>query len=427
MRIRRTHEPAEGPATRGQRLLRFVKRLGPGIITGMADDDPAGIATFAVVGASTGFSLLWLVVLTVPMLYSVEEMSARIGIVTRRELQPMIIEHFGRGAGYVCAAIVVICNVATIAADIGGIASGIALLTGLNFRWFVVPIGLLLAYLLLAKGYKTVARILLLITPLFFLYVIDAVLARPDWGTVLSQTFLPHTSLTLTYLLAAVGLLGTTISPYLLYWQTTEEIEADYELPELKEARFDVGVGMLMSNVISYFVIVCTAAVLFPHPALRNVQTAAEAAVALRPLAGEFAFAIFAVGLIVVGLLAVPVLASSTAYVAAETLGKPFGLNQKFRSAPGFYLVIFAALAVGALADFAGLSPVQMLFYSQVLDGLLMPVLLYFLIRLADDPDHMGVHTSQPLVRWIGWATLVVMASFGIVTIYQFATLGPGG
>jgi NRAMP (natural resistance-associated macrophage protein)-like metal ion transporter len=347
-----------------------------------------------VIGASTGFSLLWLLLLSTPMMFAVQEMGARIGTVTDKQLQRLILERFGRSAAYACALVVVVCNVATISADIAGVGIGLQLVTGVDWRWFILPVGATMGYLLLAQSYQRVSRFLLYLSPLFLLYVASGFLAHPSWVGVLRATLLPGVSPSATYLLAAVGLLGTTISPYLIYWQTAEDVESRTRIRELKQRRVDVAVGMVFSNLIAFFVIVCTAAVLHPHPALRTIQTAQQAARALEPLAGPLAFALFAVGLVVSGLLAVPVLAASTSYVAMATIREAAGLDRSFQEARHFYWVIFAAIALGGIAALAGLSPIQLLFYSQVLDGLLMPFLLVFVIRLADDEKLMGRHTS---------------------------------
>ena len=412
--------PGVAPRLRG--LRRYLHALGPGIITGQADNDPAGIATYSVVGASTGFSLLWLIVLAFPMLYAVEEMSARIGSATKRGLQGLIVEKFGAVAGWLCASLVVAVNVATIGADIAGLSAAIELVSGIRWEWFVVPIGLGMGYLLWRGSYRTASRVFLWLTPLFFMYVVSGFLARPDWPLALHMTIIPHLSGTTVFLLAAVGLLGTTVSPYLLFWQTTQEVEACTDIRELKASRVDVAVGMFYSNMVSYFIIIATATVLYPHPALRNIQTADQAALALQPLAGNLAFLLFTAGIIVAGTLAVPVLAASTSYVVMETLRGKEGLDRKFNEARGFYYVIFGAIAVGGAASLLGLSPIQLLFYSQVLGGSLMPIVLYFVIRLANDKGVMGLNTSPWYINGIAWATVTIMALFALANVYQIAT-----
>jgi Mn2+/Fe2+ NRAMP family transporter len=410
----------ETPRLRG--LRRYLHALGPGIITGQADNDPAGIATYSVVGASTGFSLLWLIVLAFPMLYAVEEMSARIGSATKRGLQGLIMEKFGPVAGWLCASLVVAVNVATIGADIAGLSAGIELVTGVRWEWFVVPIGLGMGFLLWRGSYRTASRVFLWLTPLFFMYVISGFLARPNWPLALHMTVIPHLSGTTVFLLAAVGLLGTTVSPYLLFWQTTEEVEACTDIHELKQNRVDVALGMFYSNLVSYFIIIATATVLYPHLALRDIQTADQAALALQPLAGNLAFLLFTMGIVVAGTLAVPVLAASTSYVVMETLRGTEGLDKKFNEARGFYYVIFGAIAVGGGASLLGLSPIQLLFYSQVLGGSLMPIVLYFVIRLANDKGVMAENTSSWYINWIAWGTVVIMALFAVANVYQIVT-----
>lgn len=403
-----------------------LRTLGPGVLTGAADDDPSGITTYTIAGATQQYALLWLLLLTVPMLFVVEEMSARVGTVAGEGLQSLIVEKFGRVAAVACAIVLVICNISTITADIAGIGAGFQLITGLDWRWFVVPIGAGIVTLLVAQNYRRVSRILLWLTPLFFMYVVAGFLARPAWGEVLVATFVPRISASASFLFAAVALLGTTISPYLIYWQTTEDVEERTPVRDLMRRRVDIAVGMLFSNFIAFFIIVTAGTVLYPHPNLRSVQSAAQAAAALAPVAGKLAFALFSLGLVVTGLLAVPVLAASTSYVVLETLRCcRMGLDRDIKHAPKFYYVIIAAVALAVAAAFIGLSPIQMLFYSQVLQGLLMPVLLYFLIRIADDTALMGEYTNPRWIRRGGWLTAIFMGAFALATAYQ-AVLGGG-
>jgi NRAMP (natural resistance-associated macrophage protein)-like metal ion transporter len=402
---------------RRRKLRDYFSALGPGVITGAADNDPAGIATYSVIGASTGFSLLWLMLFTIPMLTVIEEMSARVGVVTKKGLARVIKERFGTLSAYLCAFIVAFCNIATIAADIAGVAAGIELITGISWKWFLVPVGALLAYLLLAKSYHLVSRFLFLLTPFFLLYIVDGFLIRPNWIKVLSNTFIPNISLTSGYLIAAVALLGTTISPYLIFWQTTEEVEEKKTVKKLKEESFDVALGMAYSNIVFYFIILCAGAVLFTHNV--EIKTAYEAALALKPLAGSLAFIFFSIGLVVSGILAVPVLAASTGYVVAEVFQWKEGLNKKLGEARGFYVVILLSLALGLIAAFINLNPIKLLYYSQVLDGILTPVLIYFLIKITDDSALMRKHTNTSVSRIIGWATLFLMTSLSCLMFYQ--------
>jgi len=412
-RIRRVH-----PATKKRRSFRhYFKALGPGVITGAADNDPAGIATYSIVGATTGYSLLWLMLITVPMLTVVEEMSARVGAVTKRGLARVLKDEYGKPVAFFAVFVLAMCNLATIAADMSGVAAGLELITGISWKLFVVPVTVVIGYFMVARSYRAVSRFLFLLTPVFLLYVVDAILARPDWTQVLTKTFVPSLSLSAPALTAAVGLLGTTISPYLIFWQATEEVEIHKSVSQLKEESFDVFVGMLLSNLVFYFIIIAAGAVIFPQHI--PIQTARDAALALKPLAGNLAFALFSIGLIGSGLIAVPVLAASTAYAAAEVFERPAGLSKDIHHARFFYAVIPGSLAFATVALLANLDPIAMLYYSQVLDGILMPVLIYLLIRVTNDPRLMGKHTNGPIARSIGWFTMLVMAAFAITMLYQ--------
>lgn len=393
----------------------YFSALGPGVITGSADNDPAGIVTYILAGAKTGFSTLWLMFFTIPMLTVVEEMSARVGVVTKRGLARLIKENYGKKIAILIALILVICNLATIAADIAGISEVLAIIFGFSWKIFVFPLSLFFGYLLFTKNYHLVSRFLFLLTPFFLVYIINGFIIHPSWSDVLKNTFIPQISFGKEYLLAVMAVLGTTISPYLIFWQTTEEIEEKKSVKNLSEENFDVLAGMFYCNLIFYFIIISGAAVFFGKDF--NIETVGQAALALKPIAGPLAFALFSFGLIVSGLLAIPVLVASTAYVVAEVFDAKEGLDKKPKDAPLFYKVLALCIFFPLLTLIIGFSPIEMLYYSQVLNCFLLPPLIYFLIKITNSSQIMGRYTNTKPARLIGWATLVIAAVFSFLTI----------
>lgn len=410
--------PHRRSAKKRRHLKDYFKISKAGVITGAADNDPSGIVTYTQVGALTRFSQLWLMLLTIPMLIEIEEMSARVGVVTKHGLNSNIKKHFGLKVALSAGLIVLICNIATIGADIAGMAAVSGLLTGISWIYFIIPIALILGYVLVKENFKKVSRFLFLLTPVFFLYVITAFIISPPWREVLRSTFIPQLKFNFTYLMAAVALLGTTISPYLIFWQTTEEVEEKKTVKDLRQESKGVAWGMIFCNLIFYFIILTAGAVLFGHLE-GGIKTAAEAASVFRPLAGDLAFLLFSLGILGSGIIAVPVLASSAAYVLADTLGWKEGLDKTLVQAKAFYLVIILALFLGVGLILLGLSPIQMLFYSQVLNGILVPILLILVLRICNSQKIMGPHINSRWDNFIGWGTVLVMSLFSILMFWQ--------
>ncbi len=391
-----------------------------GVITGAADDDPSGIVTYIQVGALTRFTQLWLIFLTLPMLIVVEDMSARVGVITKKGLNLVIEEHFGRWWAWLAMLLVVICNTATLGADMAGMAAVIELFTGIHFLWFLLPIGLIILAILIKEGYALVSRVLFIISPILLVYIINVLLTRPNWLAIAGATILPTIKINATFLSAAVALFGTTISAYLLFWQTNEEIEEDKTIDDLKDEALGVRIGMIFATVVFYFIILAGGIVLYGHVGLNvNTWSAADIALALKPLAGRLSYLLFSVGILGSGIVAVPVLALTTAYVVRDTLKWKEGMGDKLSKARGFYLVIGLSLAVGALLSLLGIQPMAMLFYSQVLQGVLTPVLLIFLILTSNNKKVMGKYTNGPVANFIGWATVVVMLALSAAMFWQ--------
>jgi Mn2+/Fe2+ NRAMP family transporter len=395
----------------------YLMMAKDGVITGSADNDPSGIVTYTQVGAATRFSQLWLVLIAIPMLVVVEEMSARVGVVTKKGLNLVIRDQFGRFADLSAMILVIICNTATLGADMAGMAAVLGMLVGIHWTWFLIPVAAIILYFLIRQSYAVVSRLLFLITPIFLVYIVTGFIVNPPWREVVKSTFLPSVNFTPGFLAAAVALLGTTISAYLLFWQTTEEVEDHKTVGDLKEESYGVMAGMLYSSLVFYFIILCGGAVLFGK--VKLIETAAQAATALKPLAGNLSYILFSVGILGSGLLAVPVLAMSTAYVVGDTLGWQEGIDKSFHKAKGFYLVMALSLTFGAAMSLFGLKPMLMLFYSQVLQGVLTPLLLILLILVANNSGIMGEHTNPRWSNIIGWITVIVMLSFSLLMFRQ--------
>lgn len=417
-------------------LIRAARRaragwhgLGPGLVTGVADDDPSGISTYTVTGATHGYALLWTSLVTLPMNFAVQSVCARIGVVTGEGLSATIARHYGRRWLRAIVALLFVANVVNIAADIGAIAAVIALLTPLPAAGVVIPVGLVIAGLEVAVPYPQFARYLKLLTLVVFAYVLGAFAASPDWGEALVGTFSPRFSLDGETLATLVAILGTTISPYLFFWQTSQEAEeerahgvqanrltADQVRPLVRAANADVGFGMLVANAGFYFVVLTAAAALHGS-GHEDVKTAADAADALRPLAGDASSLLFSLGILGTGLLAIPVLAGSVAYASAELFDWPEGLNETFRRAPQFYAVIVLATCGGAAIVFSPLPEMRALYIAAIVNGVIAPVLLAFLMVTAHDRRILGEFRPGPLTLAAGWGTagLMGLAAVGLL------------
>jgi NRAMP (natural resistance-associated macrophage protein)-like metal ion transporter len=413
----------ESPPRRSDRVQQFFKDLGPGLITGAADDDPSGISTYSVAGAAYGYAGLWTALFSFPLMSAVQLMCARLGMVTGQGLASVIRTRYSPWVLWPACLLVVVANVFNIGADLGGMADAMQMVTGVRSYYWTPLFTLLIAVLLFWTSYRMIARIFKWLTLVLFAYVITAFLARPDWAAVLRYTFIPHIEWSKSYLAVLVGILGTTISPYLFFWQAAQEVEEDRARgkatvaqrrgstdEELIAARTDVLTGMLLSNLIMYFIILTTAATLHAH-GKTSITTAKQAAEALRPLAGPGAYWLFTLGIIGTGMLAVPVLAGSCAYAVAEGANwRRASLESKPHKAWPFYAVIGVAMAIGLALDFAGLDAVKMLFWSAVLNGVLAPPLVVLVVLLTSDKKVMGRRANSTRMRILGWACAVVMS-----------------
>jgi NRAMP (natural resistance-associated macrophage protein)-like metal ion transporter len=417
------------PERRGV-LRQWVASLGPGLITGAADDDPSGISTYSVAGAVFGYSFLWTALLSFPLMAAVQLMCARLGMVTGRGLAGVIRLRYPRWVLWPACLLLMVANVFNIGADLGGMADAMQMVTGIP-SWFWTPFfALLITGLLIRTSYNLIARVFKWLTLVLFAYVITAFLARPDWAGVFHGTFLPHIEWTRSYMAVLVGILGTTISPYLFFWQSAQEVEEERDRGrvtvaqrrgatnrELNVAASDVFTGMFFSNLVMFFIVLTTAATLHAH-GMTHIETARQAAEALRPLAGKGAYWLFTLGLVGTGMLGVPVLAGSGAYAIAEAASwREPSLSKKPRRAPGFYMVIAGAMVVGLALDFARMNAVKMLFWSAVVNGVLAPPLVVLVVLLSSDQTVMGSRTNSRLAMVLGWICAAVMSAAAVALL----------
>lgn len=413
---------AKPQETRRQRHASFLKTLGPGLITGASDDDPSGIGTYSQVGAAYGLGLSWLCLYLLPMMCAVQETVARIGIVTQHGLAHVIRERYGKRVLFPIVALLLLANTVNIGADIGAMIASLQLLVPVNFFVGAIVLTVAMTALEVFVPYHRYARILKFTTISLFGYVITAFIIHPDWAAVARSLVTPHIQLNAAFIAAIVAVMGTTITPYLFFWQAAEEVEeaedkgrlGDFREvalnSEIKTMRRDTYTGMTFANVVFLAIIVTTAFVLHAH-GITNVDSAQTAALALRPLAGQFASALFALGIFGVGLLAVPVLAGSSAYALAEAFGWREGLSRKPEEARHFYWQIIAAMLVGLALNFTGWNPIKALYYSAIVNGLAAPVIMFFVFRVGRDPGIMGKHTNP---RWVNvWGTIATVLMGG--------------
>lgn len=414
------------------RLRGFFRELGPGLITGAADDDPSGIATYSQAGAAYGYGLLWTALVSLPMMAAVQLMCARIGTVTQSGLASVLRQHYPRSLLWFACLLLLVGNTVNIAADLGGMAAAAHLLTGLPSLWFVPAFTVLILALLIFASYEVMTRVLKWLTLALFAYVLAGVIAQPHWGEVLLGTLVPRITLSKDYLLTFVAILGTTISPYLFFWQAAQNAEHDQAIMrrlvgrprraiqrELRAVRRDVYSGMFVSNLIMFFIILTTGATL--HAAGNTVvQTAEEAAAALGPLAGRGAALLFTLGLVGTGMLGVPVLAGSGAYAVAEAASWQRGMDEKIHRARNFYAVIIVAMLLGMALNFAQLNAMRFLFWSAVINGLLAPPLIIIILVVSNDGRIMGGFRNGWKLNVIGGLAALLMTAAAVALVVSW-------
>jgi NRAMP (natural resistance-associated macrophage protein)-like metal ion transporter len=399
----------------------YFKTLGPGIITGASDDDPSGIGTYSTVGSRYGLSLTWLALYLLPMMTAVQETCARIGIVTNKGLAQIIIKRYGTKIFVPLAILLIIANTINIGADIGAMAASMQLLLpSFSFSILAIIFTFIILFLEINFSYHKYSTVLKWLSISLFAYIITGFIAKPDWGEVFHNIFVPHFSYTIDYLAAVVAVMGTTISPYLFFWQTSEEIEderdkkvlSDHHIlvtkSEIQEMRKDVITGMSFANLAFLFIVITTASVLFKS-GVNNIETASQAALALRPLAGDNASYLFTLGIVGTGLLAIPVLAGSSAYAISELFKWKEGLYRKYSNAKGFYGIIIVSMLVGLSMNFLGINPIKALYFAAIVNGITAPIILYFVFNIGKDKSIMGGFTSPKWVNFFGVITVFLM------------------
>jgi NRAMP (natural resistance-associated macrophage protein)-like metal ion transporter len=413
----------------GNPLKRALLVMGPGLITGASDDDPSGVGTYVQAGASYGFATLWTTIVMLPMMTSVQYISAKIGLVNGRGLAGVLREHYPRWVLYPALAALVIANTLNAGADIGAIAAALNLLIPVPEVAIVVPVGLGIVALQVFGSYRLIARVFKWLALALLAYVAAALFTHPDLGSVVAGSMIPTVRLDPQFIGLLVALLGTTISPYLFFWQASQEVDEQLLMgrrrlwqrqgasrTELRHALMDTVAGMAFSEIVAFFIILTAGATLFAA-GKHDIASATDAAQALRPLAGDWSTVLFAVGLIGAGVLAVPVLTGSAAYGVAETFGWRSGLDRRPSRAPEFYAVIVAATVIGMGIDFVGLNPIAALVIVAVINGLLAAPLVVLMMLVSNDRKVMGARTNGRLLNLVGWATAVLISIAALALI----------
>jgi NRAMP (natural resistance-associated macrophage protein)-like metal ion transporter len=423
---------AQRRAARNTTQKGLLDRLGPGLITGASDDDPSGIATYSQAGAQFGYAMCWVMLFCFPLMAAIQEISARMGRVTGQGISGNIRAYYPRWLLYGIVGLLLAANTINLGADLGAMGAALKLIVGGPEGLYVVLFAVGCTWLEVVSGYQRYVSILKWISFVLLSYVAVAMVVHVPWGTVLYSTFVPSFSLKKEYVVIVVAVLGTTITPYCFFWQASQEAEDERVDPtahslldapeqgprEIARMRFDTYIGMAYSNIVSLFIIVATAATLNAH-GITDIQTSAQAAEALRPIAGVFTFALFAAGIIGIGLLAVPVLAASGAYALGEALGWTTGLDRKPRDAKAFYVTIAVSSLIGIGINFVGLDPIKALFWSAVINGVVAVPLMAIIMLMAMRADVMGRFVLPRPLWAMGWLCTGTMA---VAVAIMFAT-----
>ncbi len=410
------------------KLKKLLKILGPGFITGAADDDPSGIGTYSQTGAQFGYNQTWLALFSFPFMTVIQEMCGRIGMVSGMGLSGVVCKYYSKKLLYISVLILIIANTVNIGADLGAMAASAGLIIHIPFAILLLSITAITLLLEIFITYQKYAKYLKYLTLSLFAYVIVVFAVKQDWGEIAKATFIPNFSWSKEYIMNIVAILGTTISPYLFFWQANVEVEEAQaknnkqvksgttapKKSEIRNMRVDTIAGMFFSNLIMFFIIITTASTLHSH-GITNIDSADQAANALKPIAGNFAFILFALGIIGTGFLALPVLAGSASYAISEAFHWKMGLSKKFESAKGFYLVIIISTLVGLLVNFTAIKPFTLLYYSAMLNGICAPPLMILILLISNNKKIMGKHTNSLFSNIIGVTITVIMTVAGVL------------
>jgi NRAMP (natural resistance-associated macrophage protein)-like metal ion transporter len=417
-----------------QKQASLWRTLGPGLITGAADDDPSGIATYSQVGARFGYSMLWTILFTFPLMVGIQMVSARIGRVTGHGLAANIRAHYPPVLLHAIVGLLLVANTINIAADIGAMGAALKLLIGGPAHLYAIAFGATSLVLQIFVPFPRYAPILKVLTLALFAYVATVFAVTVPWCEVLVDSITPSLSLRPDYVVAVVAVFGTTISPYLFFWQASQEVEEqravvgeqplreapDQARAHLRRIKIDTYLGMGFSNLVAFFIMLTAAVTLNGH-GVTDIQTSAQAAEALRPLAGDFAFVLFSAGIVGTGLLAVPVLAGSAAYAVAEAFQWPIGLGRTLGNAKGFYAIVTIATLLGVALNFSSLDPIKALYWTAVINGVIAVPIMAVMMMMAGRPDVMGPFVVTRRLKALGWLATAVMA---IAVLAMFATWG---
>ncbi len=412
------------------KLRKFWKALGPGLITGASDDDPSAIAAYTIAGAHAGYAMLWTLLFSLPFMVAIQEMSARIGALSGCGLAGNIKRHYPTWLLVIVASVIVLANVFNVGANIYGMAGALNLLVPIPEQVLAVLLSVLILWMTIRLRYKQIVNVFKWLAMMLFAYVLAAFFINPDWFQILKHTLIPNVHLDKKFLVILFAVVGTTLSPYLYFWQASEEAEDIRQAHplirvckfravrkgELQRIEWDTKLGMFFSNLISFFIVILAAATLYGG-VHANVETLEQAAKALQPIAGQYAYILFSVGLIGSGLLAIPILAGSAAYVLAELFNWRGSLDDTYSKAREFYIVFTLAMIAGLAIPFVGITPVQALFWTAVLNGLIAPLLILVIIHMANNPKIVGPNVSNPVMNWLGHAAFLIMTAGAIFVI----------
>lgn len=406
-----------GTASSGSRWRDLWHILGPGFLAGMAGNDASAVTSYAVNGAVNGYGQLWLMLLATPMFQVVQSTCGKIGRVTQHGLAAILREHYGAPVAGAAALVLIVANIGLVAGDLVAIGSGLELITGISWIWFVVPVAIFLWYIVVYRSFAVMKKVFIILSLTFAAYLIAGIFVHPDWGQVLRGAFVPHIGLNFASISSAVALLGATVSPYTMFWQVQAEQEEARPGPlhqQLRVANRDIAMGVLSGNLVAAFIIITTSATLFAHH--QQIATAADAARALEPLAGPFAKYLFAIGLIGAGLVAIPILLASTAYALSGTFGWAASLWKKPWQTEGFYLILTVALIVSLIVALLSFDPIQMMFWANVLQGILAPVLVIFVLLVVTNRRIMG----QQRIGRMSFVWLLITATVMVAATVLF-------
>ncbi len=420
------HPSAKKPTKKRSKISRFWKLLGPGLISGASDDDPSGIATYSQAGAAFGLSTLWTSIVAFPLMASIQQMCARIGLVTSQGLTGALKRNYPKPVLYIMLLFSFPAIVMNIGADIAGMgAVGNLLVPRIDAMYFSVLFTVILLILIIYLPYQKIAAILKYLCIVLLVYLVVPFLFKQDWLLILRSTFIPTIRFDKDFIGMLVGILGTTISPYLFFWQASMEVEEMKHKKKhllvnkkiIHDMQQDVDFGMSFSGIVMFFIILTTGTVLF-NAGIHQINTVEEAALALKPLAGNFAYLLFAIGVIGTGLLAIPVLSGSLSYMITETFGWEQGLDKKFHEAKAFYIIIAISLLLGLSLNYVGISPIKALIYTAILYGITAPVLIAIILHISNNKKIMGTFTNSKSSNILGFSALLIMTAAALLLLY---------